>query len=160
MLAFFDYPRFNLMLRVNFVDGGVPENQGFRFIGSEGVLTIGGDGVTVSRVPRPSEPGYTIDTFPKALQDQYLKEYREKYPQRPPSDTSRMTAEEKFVAPKGYSDAFDHHRNFIQAIREKRKVVEDSVFGFRAAGAALLANVSYFERRVCQWDPETMTLRA
>ena len=34
------------------------------------------------------------------------------------------------------------------------------VFGFRAAGPALLSNVSYFEQRVCTWDPQTMTLSA
>jgi len=38
--------------------------------------------------------------------------------------------------------------------------VEDPVFGFRAAGPALLSNGSYFEQRVCAWDPETMTLKS
>src|SRR5712692_7732474 len=47
MLAMCDYPKtanhpaFNLSLRVNFAAGG-PENSGFRFVGSEGVMTIGG----------------------------------------------------------------------------------------------------------------------
>jgi hypothetical protein len=39
-------------------------------------------------------------------------------------------------------------------------VIEDAVFGFRAAGPALLSNVSYFEQRVCEWDPETMTMKS
>ena len=30
------------------------------------------------------------------------------------------------------------------------------MFGFRAAGPALLANVSYFEKRICTWSPERM----
>jgi hypothetical protein len=34
------------------------------------------------------------------------------------------------------------------------------VFGFRAAGPALLANTSYFEKRMCHWDPGAMTVRA
>jgi hypothetical protein len=38
-------------------------------------------------------------------------------------------------------------------------VIEDATFGFRAAGPALLANVSYFERRAVEWDPTTMALR-
>ena len=41
----------------------------------------------------------------------------------------------------------------------RKPVMEDAVFGFRAAGPALLSNISYFEQRVCQWDPETMTLK-
>jgi predicted dehydrogenase len=163
LLGLYDYPAtdkhpaFNLALRVNFVDGG-SENSGFRFIGSEGILTID-DGVTVSRVPRETEPGYTIDTFPKAVQEQFLKEYREKYPKRRPTPATSLHAEEKFTPPRGYSDSFDHFRNFLDAVRTRRPVVEDPVFGFRAAGPALLSNISYFDERVCLWDPETMTLK-
>ena len=72
-LGLYDYPAtdrhpaFNLALRVNFVSGA-GDNSGFRFVGSEGILTIGG-GVTVTKTPRDAEPGYTIDTFPKAVQE-------------------------------------------------------------------------------------------
>jgi len=46
---------------------------------------------------------------------------------------------------------------FFEAVRARRPVVEDAVFGLRAAGPALLANQSYFEGRPIGWDPETMT---
>ena len=132
-----------MALRVNFVDGA-GETAGLRFVGSDGILTLDG-GVTLSN-PARNEPGYTIDTFPKAMQEQFLKDYREKYPPRPkpmPADA----AEEKFVPPEGYSDHLEHHRNFIDAVRSRKPVIEDAVFGFRAAGPALLANVSYFEKK-------------
>ena len=35
-------------------------------------------------------------------------------------------------------------------------MIEDAVFGFRAAGAALLSNLSYEQGQVVRWDPETM----
>jgi hypothetical protein len=158
MIALYDYPTFNVMLRVNLVDGAT-ETMGLRFIGSEGIMAVD-NGVTISKVPRELEPGYTIDTFPKALQEQYLKEYRQKYPARPKVDTAQMSAEESFVPPKGYSDHFEHVRNFIAAVRSRKPVVEDAVFGFRAAGPALLSNISYFEQKVCLWDAETMKLKA
>ncbi len=164
-LGLYDYPAtaqhaaFNLALRVNFVSGA-GDNSGFRFVGSEGILTIG-NGVSVAKTPRETEPGYTIDTFPKAIQEAFLKDYRAKYPlQTPNADSMRPSEEEKFQAPHGYSDHLDHHRNFIAAVRSRKPVVEDPVFGFRAAGPALLSNVSYFEQRVCAWDPETMTLKS
>ncbi|HEV2446662.1 MAG TPA: Gfo/Idh/MocA family oxidoreductase, partial [Candidatus Sulfopaludibacter sp.] len=164
LVGLYDYPAnakrpaFNLMLRVNLMDGGVVEDGGLRLIGSEGVLAIGNT-VTLARTPRESEPGYTIDTFPKAVQEQYLKEYREKYPPRPETSTASLTAEEKFVPPKGYSDHFEHIRNFLHAVRTRTPVIEDAAFGFRAAGPALLSNISYFEQRPCLWDPESMTLK-
>jgi predicted dehydrogenase len=163
LLGLYDYPKtqhhpaFNLALRVNFVSGA-GESSGFRFVGSEGIMTVG-NGVTISKTPRETEPGYTVETFPKEIQKEFIKEYREKYPQsNPTADAIRPTAEEKFMPPHGYDDEFDHHRNFIAHIRSRKPVVEDAVFGFRAAGPALLSNMSFFENRVCNWDPSTMTL--
>jgi predicted dehydrogenase len=158
MIALYDYPSFNVMLRVNLVDGAT-ETMGLRFIGSEGIMMVD-NGITLSKVPRELEPGYTIDTFPKVQQEQFLKEYRQKYPSRPKVNSGQMSAEEKFVPPKGYDDAFDHHRNFIAAVRSRKPVVEDAVFGFRAAGPALLSNISYFDKKVCLWDAEAMKLKA
>jgi hypothetical protein len=43
-------------------------------------------------------------------------------------------------------------------VRSRRPVVEDPVFGYRAAGAALLANVSYEGGKIVHWDPEEMKL--
>ena len=158
LIALYDYPTFNVMLRVNFVDGAT-ETAGLRLIGSEGILTID-SGLTLSKVPRELEPGYTIETFPKALQEQYLKEYRQKYPARPKINSAQMSAAEQFTPPKGYSDHFEHHRNFIASVRSRKPVVEDATFGFRAAGPALLSNLSYFEKKVCLWDAEAMKLKA
>jgi hypothetical protein len=36
--------------------------------------------------------------------------------------------------------------------------VEDPVYGFRAAGTALLSNVSYESGQVAHWDPDAMKL--
>jgi hypothetical protein len=36
--------------------------------------------------------------------------------------------------------------------------VEDAVFGFRAAGAALLSNLSLDHGAVVKWDPDAMKL--
>lgn len=161
LLGLYDYPEtkshpaFTLALRVNFVSGA-GESSGFRFIGSEGIMTVG-NSVTVAKQPRESEPGYTVNTFPKDIQEAFLKQYREKYPeQRPNPDSMRPVSEDKYLAPRGYSDHEHHHRNFFEAVRSRKPVVEDAVFGFRAAGPALLSNISYFEQRQVKWDPNAM----
>jgi len=161
MLATMDYPKteqhpeFTLALRVNFASGVPDENFGFRFVGSEGVMTTGFSSVKLAKQPRESEPGYTIDTFPKAVQAKILEEYRAKYPRKPlTSDSIGMEGETRYTTPSGYDATLHHHQNFYEAVRSRKPVVEDGVFGMRAAGPALLTNTSYFEKKVCSWDPE------
>ncbi len=157
LLGLFDYPEgFNLSLRVNFVDGG-SESEGLVFTGSEGTMTISGDGVSLTRVPREKAPGYSIESFSKAMQKEFLAAYRKKYPITHPTGEIPL-GEEKYVAPRGYNDTYDHLKNFFDAVRTCRPVVEDPVFGFRAAGAALLSNLSYDRKAVVRWDPEKMKL--
>lgn len=157
VLGLFDYPEgFNLSLRVNFVDGG-EESEGLVFTGSEGTMEIAGNSVSVSRVPREKEPGYTIDTFTEATQKKFLAEYRAEYPVHHPMGAP-AAGFERYVAPHGYNDSYDHFRNFFAAVRSRKPVVEDAVFGYRAAGAALLSNLSMKRGAVVQWDPEAMKL--
>ncbi len=154
MLGLFDYREgFNLSLRVNFVDGG-EESESLIFTGSEGTIQIGWTGLTLNRVPRETEPGLTIDTFPKAMQAQIEAEYRKKYP--PHSGNAALGGEEKFMLPKGYSDQYDHFKNFFASVRSRKPVVEDAVFGYRAAGAALLSNLSIERGAIVKWDPDAM----
>jgi len=49
-------------------------------------------------------------------------------------------------------------KNFFEAVRTRQPVVEDPVFGLRAAGAALLSNLSYEQNAPVRWDPEEMKL--
>jgi predicted dehydrogenase len=155
LLGLFDYPEgFNLSLRVNFVDGG-SESEGLIFTGSEGTMTIGEDGVSLSRVPREKDPGYTVRSFSDAMQKEFVAAYRLKYPVQD-SMGGDLRAEEKYIAPSGYSDSYDHLKNFFESVRNRRPVVEDAVFGYRAAGAALLSNLSYDRQTILRWDPMEM----
>jgi len=157
MMSLYDYDKgFNLSVRTNFVDGG-SESEGFVFTGSEGQMVIGYDGLTITRVPRESEPGYRVDLFSQPIQKRMLEIYHEKYPIPHPTGPVLM-GEEKYVAPHGYSDHYHHLKNWIEAIRTRHPVVEDPVFGFRAAGAALLSNVSYESGKPARWDADAMRL--
>jgi predicted dehydrogenase len=159
MLSLFDYPKtdrhpaFNLSLRVNFAEGG-GDSSGFRLVGSEGVMTIEGEGLTLASTPRPKEPGYTIDTFPKAVREQFLKEYRVRYPEAGPELQGGTS--EVYRAPRGYDDTEHHFRNFLASIQSGAPMVEDAVFGQRAGGPAVVCNLSYFEGRPLNWDPVAM----
>jgi hypothetical protein len=108
-------------------------------------------------VPREKEPGYTIGTFTEAMQKRILADYRQKYPLTHPEGAPQV-GYEKYVAPEGYSDSYDHFKNFFASVRTRQPVVEDAVFGYRAAGAALLSNLSMERGSVVHWDPEAMKL--
>ncbi len=163
MLALLDYPKterhpeFSLALRVNLKSGGTNnESFGFRYVGSEGVMTTTMAGITLAKEPAETEPGYTIGTFAKKTQEEFLKQYYEKYPrQRPTADSMRASAEQRFDVHQNAHQ--EHHNVFYRAVRSRKQSPEDGAFGFRAAGPALLALVSVKEGRVCTWDPETMT---
>ncbi len=157
MLGLFDYREgFNLSLRVNFVDGG-EESEGLIFTGSEGTMEIGGGWVSITRVPREKEPGYTIESFPLAMQKAIVEDYKKKYPLQHPVGPP-PAGFEKYVAPEGYLDSYDHFANFFASVRSRKPVVEDAVFGYRAAGAALLSNLSMEKGTVAHWDPDAMKL--
>lgn len=142
-----EHPGFNLSLRCNFVDGTSGTTY-LKLIGSEGSMNVGWDDVTVERNRNRS----TNDPFMK----EKMKE-----------NSSGLTDRKQILPPqqmvyrveKGYKGAhYDHFGNFFRAIREGGSVVEDPVFGFRAAAPALLCNDSYFGNKYIKWDPINMTV--
>ena len=166
MLGMYDYPdtkahkAFHLSIRLNFEAGG-GDGSGFRFIGTEGVLDLAvGGALVLKRKPKDSEPGHTAGTFSKATGAEIIREYQKKYPvQRPSADAMRANTEQRWVLPPGYTEQYAHHENFINAVRSRNPVIEDATFGLRAAGPALLSNVSHFTRKTMLWDPESMVVK-
>jgi hypothetical protein len=157
MLAMFDYPEgFNLSLRVNFVDGG-EESEGLLFTGSEGQMDLNNNSVTVTRSPREKGPGLTIGTYTEAMQQKLVQQYEEKYPKQHPTGAPPLIVD-RYVADEGYVDSYDHFHNFFDSVRTRKQPVEDATFGFRAAGAALLSNMSYEKDKIMHWDPEAMKI--
>ena len=157
LLGLFDYREgFNLSLRVNFVDGG-EESEGLVFTGAEGTIEIGYNFVTVSRVPREKDPGLMIGTYTEDMQKRIRDAHHAKYPPSHPSGPP-ASGFEKYVAPEGYRDSYDHFSNFFASVRSRKPVVEDAVFGYRAAGAALLCNLSIERGEIVKWDPDAMKI--
>ena len=158
-----DYPEarthaaFNLQIRVNFVAGGTAGNS-LTLIGSEGTLRFEGSSLTLSRTPFSARPGYggydSLSTFPKAVQDEFTRQYRLKYFDVP-RDLNEP-GEVVYAPPAGYDDRDDHWANLIAAVRNGKPIVEDATYGLKAAGPSLAANASYFTNRVVTWDPQKL----
>jgi hypothetical protein len=109
----------------------------------------------------PKAPGIgqwdALGTYPKAMQEQLLKAYDERYSAA--DKIKPMKEPIRYKAPEGQDDHVDHFRNFFEAIRTGGKVVEDAVFGFRAAAPCLACNESYFQQKLMHWNPVAMKLK-
>jgi hypothetical protein len=108
----------------------------------------------------PKAPGFggydAVFTYPKQMQENLTQAYNQKYGEEDKRVPSK--ADIDFKAPQGYSDHLDHFTNFFDSIRTGKPVVEDSVFGYRAAAPALACNESYFQGKIISWNPDTMEL--
>ncbi|MDX1546306.1 MAG: Gfo/Idh/MocA family oxidoreductase [Rhodothermales bacterium] len=167
-LGLFEYPEtehhppFSLALQSNFAHGGGGGSY-FRFIGDEGMIMVDGNGLTLTRNPRREPPleaiveGYnSVRTFPADVRARFVEEYRAAHPVPEPTRTDETRS---FTVPRGYDDRLDHFMYFFDSVREGTPVYEDAVFGYRAAAPSLMANLSYRDKKVYRWDPESMTVR-
>jgi predicted dehydrogenase len=156
MLGLFDYPKtdrhpaFNLTLRLDFADGE-GDASGLRLVGSEGVMSVSDD-VTLTRRPRATDISYALEPFPKAIKERLLSEHRSKHP----AQQLQASSAETYRPEPGYNASEHHFQNFFASIRTGAPMVEDATFGLRAAGPAVVSNLSYFESRPYAWDPVAM----
>jgi predicted dehydrogenase len=155
-----EHPAFEVSLRVNFVSGD-GEHSSTKITGSEGVMDISDEnGFTIRKHKMPVAPGIggwdSFNTFTDAMQKELMDAYNNKYPATDQQSPSLPNV--TYATPDGYNDSHDHFLNFLDAIRIGKPVVEDAVFGFRAAAPCLACNDSYFEKKVIHWDPVNMRL--
>jgi predicted dehydrogenase len=152
-----EHPPFQLMLRVNFISGE-GDRGSIKLVGEEGAIDIKGNGFTVSHSLMPKAPGIggwdALETYPTAMQEVLKKQYNEKYSAQDRTEPSK--ADITYKAPEDYDEHLDHFTNFFESIRSGKPVVEDAVFGFRAAAPCLACNDSYFEKKIVHWDPLAM----
>ena len=131
-------------------------------MGSDGAITLEGNTVKLSQTRRSTPSveqlveGYnSVRTFSEAVQEEFRTSYS---PDEEDLAADDMSTESEFEAPDGYSSRRDHIMNFFAAMRSGDAVVEDAVFGHRAAAPALLCNRSYRNGQRYEWDPEAMEL--
>jgi predicted dehydrogenase len=162
LLGLFDYdatdkhPAFTVNFKVNFADGSV-NGYGpttFRFVGDDGVIELQ-EGLRVFKVDQTRNPTPPSGAFAKAMLDEMRKEYSAKYPSNP-NPLREVKPEMRFITRNNYDERLDHFKYFFEGVRTRKPVLQDPTFGFRAAAPALLSNVSYFEKRIAEWDPVNM----
>lgn len=162
-ITLYDYPKtdthaaFNAAFRINFIAGS-GGGGGFRLIGTEGELEVGQNSVTLKRSKLGMVPGgYSLIAYTEETQRKIKADYASQNLENRAS--ALKTGTTTWKAPNDYKGGhYDHFYNFFQTIRGNAKIIQDPTFGLRAAGAALLANESYFRKQPVNWNPTAMKL--
>jgi len=162
-MTLYDYPKaethpaFNAAFRINFIAGS-GGGGGFKLVGTEGAMEVESNSVTLKRSKLDMVPGgYSMVAYTEATQDKIRAAYASMELESRASALS--TGETIYEAPRDYLGShYDHLKNFAEAIRGNMKIIQDPTFGLRAAGAALLANESYYQKKTVAWDPGAMQL--
>jgi len=155
-----EHPAFEVTLRVNFVSGE-GEHSTTKIYGSEGVIDVGdGDNFTIRKNKMSVAPGIggwdSFFTYTEAQQKALMEDYNKRYSQA--DQQGQKFKDITYQAPEGYNASNEHFANFFESVRTGKPVVEDAVFGFRAAAPCLACNDSYFENKVINWDPVNMKI--
>ena len=152
-----EHSPFQLTLQVNFVSG-TGGSEVIRFVGDEGTIDINGEGLTLHHSIMSRAPGIggwdALETYPKAMQETLMQQYNQKYTKE--EQKRPVKPDIIYRQPNDFDEHLQHHTNFFDSVRTGKPVVEDAVFGFRAAAPALACNQSYFEKKIIHWDPEHM----
>jgi len=153
--TFYDYPNFRVYLRCNLMND---QGDFIGFYGTKGTAIIRGQNLTYT--PQDTQPhpeGYSIFGWPEKLRNEYLENFEKEHPLY---KVKIEEGTEVFAAPEGYSDLVDHQTNFFNAVRSRKKVVENEEFGNNAALGCHLANYSYFKNTAAIWDAGAKKIRS
>jgi predicted dehydrogenase len=146
----YDYPNFRTAIRCNLMNGG---GEFIGFYGNKGTMIIKDSTLTFKpEDTRPEPEAYSIYGWPLKLREEYLKQFAADHPLPGVMEFKVDEEGESFALPPGYSDLSEHQANFFNAVRTRKKVVENENFGNNAAIGCHLANHAYFNKTIATWD--------
>ena len=150
----FKYGDLPVYMRLNL---GTEMPETYRFQGSKGILEITEFGLSYTpQSGKDSGPSYYDAAFPRALRSAYERKW---HAENDPQFGQESMAETVGFRGPDYDDVKPHLWNFFQAVRSRKPVVEDAVFGHNAALACHMANESYFRQKAVLWDQDTKSIK-
>jgi hypothetical protein len=142
-----------IYLRLNL---GTESPEVYRFNGSRGILEV--TETTIAYFPQTGEdsaPSYYSSGFPRAMREEYVKQWHAEHDPKP----GREPALEGFTyRSASWDEVKPHLWTYFQAVRSRKPVTEDVVFGHHAALACHMANESYFRKSAVTWDGEKIKM--
>ena len=151
----FEYDNVPVYMRLSL---GCESTEVTRFQGSKGSLELREFSVTF--VPQPgvdTSPSYYSSSFPAAARDAYVKKW---HAEHDPVPGKEPAPESITFNGDDYDDLKPHLWKFFEAVRSRKPVVQDAVFGHNAALGCHLANESYFRKAPVYWDEASATIKS
>ena len=137
---------------------GTEMPETYRFQGSHGILEVNEFGLSYTpQSGKDTSPSYYANGFPHAMRAAYEKKWKEE--NTPPLGKEPMPESVSIKGP-DYDDMHPHLWAFFEAVRTRKPVVEDAVFGHHAALACHMANEAYFRQQVVYWDEASGTIKS
>jgi predicted dehydrogenase len=144
----FEYGKIPVYLRLNL---GCEAPEMYRFQGSKGILEV--TEYTITYYPQSGKDTapsyYATASFPQPYREQYVKQWHE---QNDPPPGKEPLPEGYAYKGDSWDDLKPHLWVYFQAVRSRKPVVEDAVFGHNAALACHMSNTSYFKKCTVTWD--------
>ena len=137
---------------------GTAMPETYRIQGSKGVLEVTGSSLSLAPQSGKDEyPSYYTGSYPRAMRDAYLQKWHQE--NDPKLGQAAMPETIAFTGP-DFDDVRPHLWTFFEAVRTRKPVVEDVVFGHHAALACHMANESYFRKSPVSWDEASQSIRS
>jgi hypothetical protein len=153
--SLFYYGDLPVYMRLN---QGTEMPETYRIQGSKGILEVNEFGLSFTpQSGKDSNPSYYDSGFPHAMRSTYEKQWHEE--NDPKIGHEPMPETISFRGP-DYDDMHPHLWTFFEAVRSRKPVVEDAVFGHHAALACHMANESYFLKTAVVWDEASQSIRS
>jgi len=150
----FYYGDLPVYMRLNL---GTEMPETYRIQGSKGILEVTEFGVSYTpQTGKDSAPSYYDSGFPRAMRSAYEKQWHE---QNDPKLGHEPVSEAIAFRGPDFDDMKPHLWNFFEAVRSRKPVVEDAVFGHHAALACHMANESYFRKTSVSWDESSKSIK-
>jgi predicted dehydrogenase len=151
----YQYGKYPVYMRLNL---GCETPETYRFQGSKGYLEITETTMTYSpQTGEDSTTSYYAASFPRAMREAYEKKWHEEHDPAPGKEPLLGGFTYKGDS---WDDLRPHLWNYFLAVRTRKPVTEDAVFGHNAALACHMANQSYFRGTAVTWDAASGEIRS
>jgi predicted dehydrogenase len=151
----FDYDGIPVYVRLGL---GTESPELARFMGPKGILDAGEFTLRYSQQRGIDlAPSYYTSGFPQKMRDEYTAKW---YAENSPELGLEPFTNETVYQGHDWDDMRPHMWNFFQAVKSRKNVVEDAVFGNHAAIACHMANESFFRQKTVFWDEASRSIKS